>query len=147
MILSDGINYDNWANKLILSQLSSLNLTSADLLLSHIINAQLIWLSRILPHLNLKVDFQKVWKLDEILNILEENTALFNTIITSESLERNVLYSNSKGEEFSTKLEHLVFHVIIHGQHHRAQIAKIIRDSGGIPLPTDYIFYIREFKK
>jgi len=143
MILSDGINYDNWANKLILSQLSSLNLPSADLLLSHIINAQLIWLSRILPHLNLKVDFQKVWKLDEILNILEENTALFNTIITSESLERNVLYSNSKGEEFSTKLEHLVFHVIIHGQHHRAQIAKIIRDSGGIPLPTDYIFYIR----
>jgi len=143
MILSDGINYDNWANKLILSQLSSLNLTSADLLLSHIINAQLIWLSRILPQRNIKVDFQKVWKLDEILNILEENTALFNTIITSESLERNVLYSNSKGEEFSTKLEHLVFHVIIHGQHHRAQIAKIIREQGGIPLPTDYIFYIR----
>jgi len=140
MILSDGINYDNWANKLILSQLSSLNLTSADLLLSHIINAQLIWLSRILPQRNIKVDFQKVWKLDEILTILEENTALFKTIITSESLDRKVLYSNSKGEEFSTELEHILFHVIIHGQHHRAQI---IREQGGIPLPTDYIFYIR----
>jgi uncharacterized damage-inducible protein DinB len=96
--------------------------------------------------LKFEFDFQKVWKQDEMLNILEENTALFKTIITSESLERNVLYSNSKGEEFSTELEHLLFHVIIHGQHHRAQISKIIRDSGGIPLPTDYIFYIRELK-
>ena len=97
--------------------------------------------------LKFEFDFQKVWKQDEILNILEENTALFKTIITSESLERNVLYSNSKGEEFSTELEHLLFHVIFHGQHHRAQISKIIRDSGGIPLPTDYIFYIRELQK
>jgi uncharacterized damage-inducible protein DinB len=143
MILSDGFNYDNWANKLVLSQIKSLQLESAELLLSHVINAQLIWLSRILPELDLKIDYQKVWTLDEIPEILEENTSEFKKIIESDSMERMVQFSNSKGEQFSLGLEHILFHVIIHGQHHRAQIAKIIRESGGIPKPTDYIFYIR----
>ncbi len=61
-----------------------------------------------------------------------------------EELERTISYENSSGESFEQRISDLLHHVIIHGQHHRAQIAKMLR-RGGIPPPqTDFLFYLRD---
>ncbi|MFB3133724.1 MAG: DinB family protein [Rhodothermales bacterium] len=41
-------------------------------------------------------------------------------------------------------LHEILLHVIIHGQHHRAQIATCLRQHGHTPPPTDCIIFTRD---
>ena len=72
---------------------------------------------------------------------LVANTKLLTQI--SAHLNEKVDYSNSKGVVFSNDVVDILQHLIIHGQHHRAQIALLLRQNGIEPPTTDYIFYIR----
>jgi uncharacterized damage-inducible protein DinB len=52
-----------------------------------------------------------------------------------------------KGEKFANTIKDIVVHVINHSTYHRAQIAQLVKQSGGEPAKTDYIVYQREFQK
>jgi uncharacterized damage-inducible protein DinB len=54
-----------------------------------------------------------------------------------------VAYRTSRGEPFTTRLEDILAHVVLHGAHHRGQIALRVREAGGDPAGTDYITYVR----
>lgn len=58
-------------------------------------------------------------------------------------LARVVRYTNSKGHHFENALSDIVLHVTVHGEHHRGQIARLVRASGKEPAYTDYIQFAR----
>lgn len=142
--------YDFWANKKVAAVFeikSSIQLQQAYSLFSHIRASQQIWLQRIQGNstgdiqlwpeeTNPENDLQELTTLHEQwLRLLAEKDA---------GLDETVSYTNSKGTAFGTPLTGILHHVIIHGQHHRAQIAPLLREAEITPPPTDFIFYLRE---
>lgn len=52
-------------------------------------------------------------------------------------------YTNSKGMLYKTKLAEILYHIMIHGQHHRAQIVKLLRNAKINPPATNFILFTR----
>jgi uncharacterized damage-inducible protein DinB len=52
-------------------------------------------------------------------------------------------YTNSKGETWTSTVEEILTHVVIHSAYHRGQIASDVRANGGVPAYTDYIHAVR----
>lgn len=119
-------------------------------LLSHIYNAQQVWLSRIRPNFVPQVPgIWDVYHLGDLEIKLEESEKSWLRFL--ESLPRidkvfseEILYVNSKGERFQSTLHDILFHLINHGTHHRAQISTLLRQHQITPPATDYIFWVRE---
>ena len=59
------------------------------------------------------------------------------------ALARDVAYTNSKGEPFHDRVDDILLHVVLHGVHHRGQIAAAVRAGGGEPAYTDFIHAVR----
>ena len=142
--------YDLWANNRVLGALEVLApLNASDplaKLVSHIIAAQEIWLARIQGH---SLSGLATWpEMDpetwpERLRALNE--AWGRLLETWEAgFDALIVYRDTKGHAFETMLHEILLHVIIHGQHHRAQIASSLRQNGHTPPPTDFIFFTRE---
>ncbi len=112
-------------------------------LISHILNAHEIWMTRIL-----KVPTQYgVWQLQEYSDMAEidkENFKLTQKILAEKDLNEKVDYKTSTGEFYSNVLHELLFHVVNHSSYHRAQINSELKNLGLNPLITDYVFYKRQ---
>lgn len=138
------LEYNFWANDQFIMRLKDQpNLPSkiSDLM-SHILSAHRIWLGRIagrgsLPSAWDNVD-QESW---EGINIEVYNET--TDLVKSNKLDQKISYSNSKGEHFSNELRGILYHIINHSTHHRAQIALLMRQNEILPPATDLIFYLR----
>ena len=112
-------------------------------LFSHILNAHHVWNARILG----RTPEVKVWDVHEVPawgDLHYENQRdSFEIISNADSLEKRIAYENSEGRAFANTLQDILFHVINHSTHHRAQIATDFRANGLEPLALDYIFYKR----
>ncbi len=64
--------------------------------------------------------------------------------LTDAKLRQVVDYTSTEGRKFRTKVEDILGHVLMHSAYHRGQIAILVRQSGGEPAQTDYIFAVRE---
>jgi uncharacterized damage-inducible protein DinB len=113
--------------------------------MSHIIAAELLWLSRMegtpapLP----------VWPDLSLEDCQERQRDLARRLTRSlagwaDPLSRQVSYTNSKGEAWSNTVEDILTHVVIHSAYHRGQIASDVRASGLEPAYTDYIHAVRQ---
>jgi uncharacterized damage-inducible protein DinB len=60
-----------------------------------------------------------------------------------EALAREVTYTNTAGETFTTPLVDILLHVALHGQYHRGKVNASLRAAGEAPAPSDYIFWVR----
>jgi len=60
------------------------------------------------------------------------------------SLDDKVEYRNSKGEPWSSRVEDILTHVLLHSAYHRGQIALQMRASGMEPAYTDFIHAVRQ---
>ncbi len=112
-------------------------------LMGHILNAQEIWLSRIEG----KKTEQTVWQIHEdraLLPLQEALSRKFTSILDKHKPDEWVTYQNSKGLTFQNRISDIMFHLINHGTHHRAQIAAILSQRK-VPVPSnDFIFWRRE---
>ncbi|MEX0845990.1 MAG: DinB family protein, partial [Balneolaceae bacterium] len=72
---------------------------------------------------------------------LDQNPDKLHSLIQKKT--EIIEYSNSKGVTFRNSVEEILMHIVIHGQHHRAQIAKLLRKTGITPPVTDFIFFLR----
>ncbi|AHM61485.1 DinB family protein [Flammeovirgaceae bacterium 311] len=143
------LNYNTWANRRFLSSLQENTVVNNKvfLLLSHLLTAEEVWLCRVK---GLAAPVQRLWEIYPNATLplmLEENSrewiGYLNNCSDSD-LEREIVYQNTKGETFSTRLDDIIMHMINHGSHHRGQIASMLQQEKVQVPASDYIVYVRE---
>lgn len=144
MELNQLIDYDEWANRKVFVEIEKLpeNKIRAEIyrLFSHLLGSQVVWFNRVVSS-NAKTEVWPELSSSEIEKLLTENPDKLRSVVNRKN--ENVIYSNSTGKEFENTVEEVLMHLIIHGQHHRAQIATLLRKAGTTPPGTDLIFYLR----
>ncbi len=142
--------YDFWANQQIASILSdaeSEQLQEATHMFAHIRTSQQMWYRRIESRPTSEIVLWPENSPPDInISILKELQPQWANLLhqSENKLDQPITYTNTKGQQFSNRLGGILHHVIIHGQHHRAQIARILREQQIDPPSTDFIFYLRQ---
>lgn len=143
-LLQRMLRYDRWANREALRSLRQGTPPARSLRwLGHIIGAELLWLSR----MDGKQSPLPVWpelSLEQCDNLLQDLGRRLPGDLTEDSPARQVRYTNSKGEPWTSTVEEILTHIVIHSAYHRGQIASDLRASGQEPAYTDYIHAIRQ---
>lgn len=141
-------DYLRWANSNVFESLKTVAPIPDNLIqkFAHILAADEIWLARLLA----QSPSIEVWPapipLDHFPAWIERNAIGYQHFIcaqTPQSLGSKIRYSNSKGERFESQVSDILIHVIAHGNHHRGQIASVIKAMGGTPAISDYVFFTR----
>lgn len=131
--------YDDWANREEVALLRSVGATQPVLrLLGHIIGAQWLWLAR----LRNEKSKMAVWPeltLDQCASELDPLRGAWTYILQHVELDASIDYRNTKGEAWSSRVDDVLMHVVMHGAYHRGQIATVVRQGGETPAYTDYI--------
>ena len=114
-------------------------------LMSHILSAERLWLERLTqqpqslpvwPEFNVEqgeaqaVEVGRLWS-----DYLDELPA---------DLSQMISYKNSKGEAWTSAVQDVLTHVLIHSAYHRGQIASHMRACGQTPAYTDFIHAVRQ---
>lgn len=140
--------YDHWANRECLAVLSAATPTPPDVLrlMAHALSAQKLWLER----LQRVPQSVAVWPSSTI----EDCTALADEMLSAwknylaqlpaADLEKAIDYRNSKGEHWSSRVEDVLMHVLMHSAYHRGQVALKMRAAGLQPANTDFIHGVRQ---
>jgi uncharacterized damage-inducible protein DinB len=139
--------YDEWANREVLAALSASahQVERPRQLLAHILSAERLWLERIrrLPQ------GLPVWP-DFSLEQCEAQIADLATLwreflgrLSSAELSEKVEYKNTAGEPWTSTVEDVLTHVLLHSAYHRGQIAGLVRAAGERPPYTDFIHAAR----
>ena len=141
--------YDSTVNGRVLDLLQSLPLIDNRTMniFSHLLTAKKVWLTRLRGDDSSSLRIWPALDLDECGALIKENRIGYNDYlrnITEKQLTGNFRYKNSNGTEYENSVQDVLMHVLIHGGYHRGQIAKAVRESGGEPIITDFIFYIRK---
>jgi uncharacterized damage-inducible protein DinB len=114
-------------------------------LYAHVLGAEHVWLAR----LRQQQAREAVWpqlSLERCASLAAENVAGFRALLASlgpDDLSREIPYRNSVGAAFSSAIEDILLHVMLHGTYHRGQVALAVRAAGGTPVATDYIAFVR----
>jgi uncharacterized damage-inducible protein DinB len=132
-------HYDDWANREEVALLRGIGAQQAAVrLLSHIIAAQWLWIARIR---NEKAKMA-VWPdltLDLCASELDPLRGAWTNILQHVEVDSTIDYRNSKGEPWTSSVDDVLMHVVMHGAYHRGQIATVVRQVGQSPAYTDYI--------
>ena len=141
--------YTGWANDRMLTTMQAAESVPerAVELLSHLLRTQDVWFGRIEKTDHAALDFWVDEDLAACAERAETSAQRWRTALDERAttdFDQLVSYSNSKGTHFETPLRDLLYHVINHGTHHRAQIALVLREAGIAPPATDYIYFVRE---
>jgi uncharacterized damage-inducible protein DinB len=152
-------DYSYWANRRVfqvVSQLSSEQFTqtvagsygSVRNTLVHMLSAEWGWLDRCGgakrgPALK-PDDYPTPDALIDRWNAVEAHVRTFLAALNDEDLARVVEFTNPRGEKRSGAIGPLLQHGVIHGVHHRGQIALLLRSLGYTPGNFDLLFYDAE---
>ena len=140
--------YEDWANREALASLAAAAPAPARSvkLLAHVAGASSLWLGR----LRGAEKPTAVWPdldLGGCRAALENLSRLWTAYLdelTPAGLEETVSYVNSKGEPWTSTVEDILTHVVLHSSYHRGQVAADLRASGHAPAYTDYIHARRQ---
>lgn len=141
------LDYDDWANREVLRHLQRESSPPANCVswFGHVLGAQSEWLARMQG----RKSELAVWPrltLDELepsLARLRAEWTSFLERLGPAELARSITYVNTKGEPWTSRVEDVLTHVILHGAYHRGQIASALREAGLTPPYTDYIHATR----
>lgn len=150
-ILEELFQYYNWANDILLMTLEKYGpqVPPASMrLMSHIVNVQVLWLSRIKG----ETPAVGVWEehdlatckqlnkesLQRLRSLIDQRTDNFATIVA---------YKNSSGIPYETAVLDILLQTLNHGTYHRGQIAMDLRQAGLEPVNTDYISWVRATRR
>ncbi|MFY9562235.1 MAG: DinB family protein [Terriglobales bacterium] len=142
------LTYDHWANRECLSALSAAAPTPPKVLrlMAHTLFAQKLWLER----LQQVPQTMAVWPtstIDDCTALADQMLSAWKNYLTQlppADLEKEVAYRNSKGESWSSRVEDVITHVLMHSAYHRGQVALEMRAAGLQPAYTDFIHRVRQ---
>jgi uncharacterized damage-inducible protein DinB len=159
MNLADAKNlfdYNRWANGLTLDAAASISdekftigvvssYRSLRDTLTHILSAEWVYLMRCLGESPKQMldpaifaDVKSVrMKWDEV-NREWQN---FIAQLSEETLQKEIEYTNFRGERWKYPLNQILQHVVNHSTYHRGQITSQLRMLGAKPVMTDYLYY------
>ena len=138
-------DYNFYCNKKLIEacgQLKKVPKRSATLF-NHLLNAHHIWNARIT---GAEASFG-VWQdhpfetWEDIHYENQRNT--FEIITGTNDFEARIDYNNIEGRLFTNTVQDMLFHIVNHSTHHRAQILSDFRDNGIEAVSLDYVFYKR----
>lgn len=140
--------YDTWANREVLAALKKARPAPPRSLgfMAHIYAAELLWFDRIQgnpqsvpvwPQFDLEQCEQQAVKVSQLWEGYLQSAS-------QETLDQQVRYQNTKGEEFFSRVQDILMHVFMHSVYHRGQIAADMRAAGFTPAYTDYIHSVRQ---
>jgi uncharacterized damage-inducible protein DinB len=140
--------YDEWANREVFTGLRASPYPPARprQLLAHILSAERLWLERVKQQpqsLPVWPDFtfdQSEKQIVDLARLWRE----FLSQISPAGLSETVVYKNSKGEPWTSTVEDILTHVLLHSAYHRGQIASLVRAGGEQPAYTDFIHAVRQ---
>jgi uncharacterized damage-inducible protein DinB len=131
-------DYNHWANREEVSRLRAIDPPARAIrLLAHLIGTEWLWLAR----LRGTEATMAVWpelSLDAIANELDPLRDAWRALLAAPP-EGEIAYVNSKGERWTSRVDDVLTHVVLHGAYHRGQIAIVLRDGGDEPAYTDFI--------
>ena len=142
------VAWDGWGNR---EAIASLRAAAAPpvralRLMAHVPAAERLWLGRLRQDATPVV----VWPDLTLEQCASESEAIaqawpdFLDGPPPADLDRAVAYRNSKGEPWTSSVEDILTHVVLHSSYHRGQIAADTRASGDAPAYTDYIHARRQ---
>ncbi|MBB6637467.1 DinB family protein [Cohnella thailandensis] len=138
-----------WADRRIMEALDENGTKDKDILklVRHVAVAEQVWLSR----LEGKGSSQyALWEEEDDVGTLktmfEENERRYRNYI--DRLEENRLddiveYANQSGVPFRTSVRDILSQVLLHGQYHRGQINRALRQDSAEPVQVDFITFAR----
>jgi uncharacterized damage-inducible protein DinB len=140
--------YDEWANREVLAGLKASARPSVRprQLLAHILSAERLWLERIKSQpqsLPVWPDFTFDQCEEQIVDVARAYRDSLGQLSTA-GLAGTVVYKNSKGEPWTSTVEDILTHVLLHSAYHRGQIASQVRAGGEQPAYTDFIHAVRQ---
>jgi len=140
--------YDAWANRQCLSAMQGARPVSSDTVgrMAHILAAQKLWLER-LRHERQSLPVWPTASMQEILALADEMATLWRSYLTPlqpGAFSEKIEYRNSKGEPWSSRVDDVLTHVLLHSAYHRGQVALEMRAAGLEPAYTDFIHAVRQ---
>ncbi|MFA3783903.1 DinB family protein [Melioribacteraceae bacterium 4301-Me] len=143
----DLLNYNHWANSLIMESLKKNRINGKALeLISHIILSQIIWLQRVKNEAQSIENFWEILPINKLENLHQASTndwLNYLSEIDEDGLNQKINYKNTKGNSYANTLSQIITHVINHSSYHRAQINMLLRQNNCQPESIDYIVYKR----
>jgi uncharacterized damage-inducible protein DinB len=138
--------YDTWANGEEVSRLRAIGAPAPALrLLGHVIGAQWIWLAR-LRNESARMAVWPELTIDQCASELDALRQAWRDILQHVDPESSIEYRNTKGDAFTSPVDDVLTHVLMHSAYHRGQIATVVRQGGQTPASTDYIHAARTGK-
>jgi uncharacterized damage-inducible protein DinB len=110
--------------------------------ISHILNAQNIWTSRIFATVP-QFERLQVHSSEALKGISEKNTTDLRLILDTQPLDKEIHYSTAAGDRYINTVEEILYHVVNHSTYHRGQVATLLRQAGIDPPVTDLVFLKR----
>jgi uncharacterized damage-inducible protein DinB len=117
-------------------------------LLAHLMAARKLWLYRMggLPEPPRDIFFESP-SLDSVRQAVETTERLWSDFLrrlTEGELARVFEYRSLEGEPFRNSVIDILTQLFGHSWYHRGQIGMLVRDLGGEPATTDFVFWCRE---
>ena len=136
--------YDEWANREEVVRLRAMPSPPprAVRILAHIASTQWLWLHRMLGG-EAPPPVWPEWSVDECAAQLDALRPAWRDALPRIDRGASITYVNSLGEQWTSRNDDVLTHVVLHGAYHRGQIATIVRDAGETPAYTDFIHCTR----
>ena len=140
--------YDDWANRQCLSAMQAARLVSSATVgrMAHILSAEKLWFER-LRHESPSLPVWPIASIQDCLALADKMADCWRNFLTPfepDAFDEKVEYRNSKGEPWSSRVEDVLTHVLMHSAYHRGQIALEMRADGMEPAYTDFIHAVRQ---
>jgi uncharacterized damage-inducible protein DinB len=139
---------DHWANRECLTALRAASPPPPKVLrlLAHTLSAQKLWLER-LQRIPQSIPVWPGSTIEDCIALADEMLLSWKKYLTElqpADLENEIDYRNSKGESWSSRVEDIITHVLLHSAYHRGQTALEMRAAGLQPAYTDFIHGVRQ---
>ena len=134
-----------WADQIVADALEADPEPESVRLFAHIAAVEHLWYRRIFA----RPPACAVWpqlSVAEARALADEHATLFDALLDDaddDALARTIAYRNSAGRAYENTVADIIIHTAVHGEHHRGQIARLLRAAGREPPYTDYIQYAR----